>query len=348
MPNVISGVRPTMKLSLIVLLLASFLLSQPGCRSIDTRADKAPVNKCQEDLKRIPEIATLLKSRVRAEGEEDEKPLKGLEVALTINGMIRSQSNFDDDIDNSCESENTRENFEKVLTALKQNNMPPTVDFLVGRLIDHGLLEIWLQSGNLAGNMTYSRVKARKRTAQDFLDDVARNDEVLLELWKKFPPKQKYFRYPRLKLSKDEQNREEIKTFLKQKGYLDAPATIDARDRKFSELYCAAQARGDQDCVNLMKAKFKSFLLDTTLRARAAARSRVGYDVKHILMIGANQFTCDNLGEMLAYYRSLGAHFISLDEALKDPLYSIVDEKGKPAARAIMREVKRRQLAGSE
>jgi peptidoglycan/xylan/chitin deacetylase (PgdA/CDA1 family) len=269
-------------------------------------------------------------------------------VALTINGMIRSQTNFDEDIDNSCESENSRENFDKLLNTLKQNNMPATVDFLVGRVIDRGLLEVWLQSGNLAGNMTYSRVKARKRTAQDFLDDVARNDEVLLELWKKFPPKQKYFRYPRLKLSKDEESREEIKTFLKQKGYLDAPATIDARDRKFSELYCAAQARGDQDCVNLMKAKFKSLLLDTTLRARAAAKSRAGYDVKHILMIGANQFTCDNLGELLAYYRSLGAHFISLDEALKDPIYSIVDEKGKPAARTIMREVKRRQLAGSE
>ena len=99
---------------------------------------------------------------------------------------------------------------------------------------------------------------------------------------------------------------------------------------------------------NLVKAKFKSLLLDTTLRARAAAKSRAGYDVKHILMIGANQFTCDNLGELLAYYRSLGAHFISLDEALKDPIYSIVDEKGKPAARAIMREVKRRQLAGSD
>ena len=74
MLNVMSGVRPTMKLSLIVLLLASFLLSQLGCRSLDTRAEKTPANKCQEDLKRIPEIATLLKSRVRAEGEEDEKP----------------------------------------------------------------------------------------------------------------------------------------------------------------------------------------------------------------------------------------------------------------------------------
>jgi len=122
MVNVMCGVRATMKLSLIVLLLFSFLLSQLNCRSLDTRADKGPVNKCQEDLKRIPEIATLLKPRARAEGEEEEKPLKGLEVALTINGMIRSQSNFDDDIDNSCESENTRENFEKLLTALKPSS----------------------------------------------------------------------------------------------------------------------------------------------------------------------------------------------------------------------------------
>jgi hypothetical protein len=51
---------------------------------------------------------------------------------------------------------------------------------------------------------------------------------------------------------------------------------------------------------------------------------------------------------LIAYYRSLGARFISLDEALTDPLYSIADEKGRPAARAIMRETRRGQLAGSK
>jgi hypothetical protein len=292
-------------------------------------------------------MAALLKTRERRPAEEGDKPLEGLQVALTVNGMIRSQGNFDDEIDNSCESENSRENFEKLLNTIKQNNMPPTVDFVVGRRTDLGHLEQWIQGGNLVGNMTYSRVKARRRNAQDFASDIGRNDETLLALWKKYPPRQKYFRYPGLKLSKNEQDREEIKAFLKQKGYVDSPATIDARDRKFSEIYCAAQARGDLACVNLIRAQFKSLLLDTTLRARAAARNRTGYDVKHILIVGANQFTCDNLGELIAYYRSLGARFISLDEALTDPLYSITDEKGRPAARAIMRETRRGQLADS-
>jgi peptidoglycan-N-acetylglucosamine deacetylase len=335
-----------MKLCLIGIV--SLLLILSGCRSLDIRADRAPVNKCQDDLKVIPEMAALLRTRDRRPAEEVDKPLAGLQVALTINGMIRSQGNFDDEIDNSCESENSRENFDKLLNVIKQNNLPPTVDFVVGKRTDPVHLELWLQSGNLVGNMTYSRVKARRRNAQDFAGDIARNDETLLALWKKFPPKQKYFRYPGLKLSKNEQERDEIKAFLKQKGYVDAPATIDSRDKKFSELYCAAQSRGDHACVNLIKAQFKSLLLDTTLRARAAARNRTGYDVKHILIVGANQFTCDNLGELIAYYRSLGAQFISLDEALTDPLYSIADEKGRPAARSIMRETRRGQLAGTE
>jgi peptidoglycan/xylan/chitin deacetylase (PgdA/CDA1 family) len=304
------------------------------------------MSRCQENLRAIPELGSRLKPRPGTGEPEEARSLEGLEVALTINGMIRSRTNRDDEIDNWCESENSRENFEKLLAALKQNNMPPTVDFVVGRLVDQELLERWLQSGNLVGNMTFSRVKARKRTPQQFTDDVSRNDELLAPLWSKYQRKQKYFRYPRLKLSKDEQNRELIRAFLKEKSYIEVHATIDARDSRFSQVYCAAQARGDEGCVNLIKAQFKSLLLDTAVRARAAARRRGGHDAKHILIMGANQFTCDNLGDVLGYLKSLGARFISLDEALRDPFYSIVDEKGKPAARAVISEVKRAQVRG--
>jgi peptidoglycan/xylan/chitin deacetylase (PgdA/CDA1 family) len=266
-----------------------------------------------------------------------------VELALTINGMIRSENGpEDDDVDYWCERENSRENFQKLLDALKQNDMPPTVDFVIGKQVDQALLERWLQSGNLVGNMTYSRAKARRRP-EEFIANVTQNDDLLLTLWKKYPPKQKYFRYPRLKLSKDVQTRDLIKAAIKEKGYLEAPATIDPKDRKFSDLYCSAQARGDQDCINLARAQFKSLLLESTLRAREAARRRAGYDVKHILKLGANQFTCDNLADVLAYYKSLGVKFITLEEALRDPIYSAVDEKGRPAAAAIMRDSRPRQ-----
>jgi hypothetical protein len=324
-----------------IILLAAFLAAY--CKHKRADAVKLPMAKCLEDINRIPEVAALLKSQAR-EYADEPRPLDGLEIALTFNGMIQSKSDPDNDIDNWCENENSVENLDKLIRALKENHLPPTVDFVVGQAIDKTMLERWLQSGNLIGNMTYSRIKAKKSEPQRFIDDVMLNDKLLAPLLEKYSASKKYFRYPRLKLSRDAQSREQIKEFLKSRGYIEAMATIEAPDVRFSDIYCAAQARGDETCASLIRQNFKMLLLDTTLKTRMATRSRTGYDVKLILTVGVNQFTCDYLSEVLAWYQNLGAHFISLDEALRDPLYAAVDEKGRPVARAILRETRRLQI----
>jgi hypothetical protein len=325
----------------LTILLAAFLAAY--CKQKKAGVVKTPMTKCLEEIDRIPEVSALLKSQGR-ENSDQARPLEGLEIALTINGMIRSQSNPEDDIDNWCENENSVANLDKLIAALKDNNLPPTVDFVVGQAIDKVMLERWLRSGNLIGNMTYSRIKAKKSEAQKFIDDIMLNDRTLAPLLEKYPNSKKYFRYPRLKLSRDAQSRDQIKEFLKTSGYTVAMATIEAPDIHFSDIYCAAKARGNENCANLIKQNFKMLLLDTTLKTRTATKNRTGYDVKLILTVGVNQFTCDYLGEVLAWYQTLGARFISLDEALQDPLYSSVDEKGRPVARAILRETRRLQI----
>ena len=99
------------------------------------------------------------------------------------------------------------------------------------------------------------------------------------------------------------------------------PTTIDAQDGLLIQMYCGAQAKGDSNCVNFIKANFFSLLLDTTVKARAIAKEIAGREIKHILVIRANQLTCDTLAEMIAWFKGLGARFISLDEALSDPFY---------------------------
>jgi hypothetical protein len=134
----------------------------------------------------------------------------------------------------------------------------------------------------------------------------------------------------------------EIRAFLKQSGYVEVPATIDSRDDSFSQPYCAALARGDNVCANFIAATFKSLLLDRTIKARAAAGKIAGRDVRQILMIQANQLTCDLLDELLRWYKAMGVRFISLDDALRDPFYAVDDVTNK--AKQIIRETKRAQL----
>jgi len=305
-------------------------------------AAKPSASKCREELNAIPEVAALLRSKGKQTDESNSRPLEGMQIALTLNRMVRNKIDPDANADDACFTENTRENFDKLLKALKENQMPQTVDFIVGHTLDRDLQEEWLRGGNLIGNMTYSRWKPKKGTAQEFIENIERNEQALAPLWEKFPQKQKYFRYPGLRLDSDRQKGGLIRAYLKQKGYSEVPATIDAKDGLFSQSYCAAIARGDQDCANFIKASFKSILLDKSTKARAAAKNIAGREIKHVLMLRANQLTCDMLAEILSWYKALGAQFITLDEALSDSFYMC--ETALSLSNAIIEETIRAQI----
>ncbi|HEX5731207.1 MAG TPA: lipopolysaccharide heptosyltransferase II [Blastocatellia bacterium] len=334
----------------VLMLLACILALAPGlvgCKTSGKAAERKPaLTQCMDELNEVPVMAAVLKSRNR-EREMPARPLEGMEIALTINGMVRSQGEPEKGEDNWCEAENSPENFEKLVSALKQNDMPPVVAFVAGHQLDQALAATWSKSGNILGNMTYSRKKARKRAAQDFIEDIARNDR-LLAVYGPARGRHNYFRFPYLKPNRDPQTREQVRAYLKKQNYLEVSATIDCQDNRFSQLSCAAAARGDQTCVNLIKAHFKTLLLDKTLKARRAAKKMADREVKHILVIGATQFTCDNLSEIIAWYRGLGARFITLEEAMRDPFHTMTDEKGRLAGRTIIGKVKRQQLSQAD
>ena len=333
-----------MHYSLSIAVIAITALISPGCSpSRETHAAKPEMTRCQDDLTTIPEVAaSSLKPRNKR--PEEEESLAGMEIALTINRMIRSTVEPDRDQDDWCYTENTRENLGKLLSALKSNDIPPTVDFLTGECMDLGFQEEWLRSGNRIGSLTYRGVSPKKGSAQEFIDSLIRNEHELSPLWSKFERKQKYFRYPSLKLGMETQRPREIRAYLKQNGFVEVPATINSRDEYFSQPYCAALARGDRVCANFISATFKSVLLDKTQKARAAARKIVGRDVKQILMIQANQLTIDMLDELLRWYKAMGVRFISVDDALGDSFYSTEDVTN--TASQIIWETMRAQTGG--
>jgi len=319
------------------------LLGCAGCgNQTKPSANSLQKSKCLDEVNAIPEINALRKARKKGQEETSPRPFEGLEIALTINDMITSQINAEANPDDLCYMQDTRENFDKLVNALKANQMPPTVNFLSGDGADAQLQTAWLASGNLLGNNTFDRHKAKKNTTKEFIDNIARNDQLFATFWKNAPPKRKYFRYPRLKANDDGFDREAVKAYLKQSGYMVAPYTIDAQDELFSQIYCGAQTKSAADCINLVKANFFSLLLDTTLKARAIAKEKAGREIKHILIIHTNQLTCDALAEMLVWFKGLGARFISLDEALSDPFYA------EGNAHGVVGETKSAQFAAAE
>lgn len=313
-----------------------------GCQQGGKNGNGKPtVARCMEELNSIPELAALKRREEPVESSAG-KPLDGLEIALTINDMIRGEGD-PDDVDNLCEHENSRENFDKLVGALREHQLPPTVAFVVGQTLDPQIARDWVASGNQLGSLTYSLVRPNRSTADEFITDIARNDQTIGPYQPTAPARRRYFRFPRLKVSLDAHARATINDYLRDNHYMVAMATIEARDAQFNRIYCSAVSRNDASCIQLVKAYFRSLLLDTSLQARESARQLSGRDVKHILVVKADQFTCDSLAETLGWYKSLGARFISLEEALRDPFYSMIDEQGKPVASGFSRALRHAQ-----
>jgi Polysaccharide deacetylase len=326
-------------LAIILLLTIGATACKPPARAGNDKL----AGRCMEDLNGIPELAAL-KARNKEQPEEraSGRALDGLEIALTLNDQVRTAGD-PDDVDNWCEHEDSRENFERLVAALKAQQMPPVVDFAIGQRLDPQLAAAWVAQGNRLGVLTYSQKKPNKSSADEFIADIGRNGQAVAPYQPKQPGQPKYFRFPRMKVSLDPAVRTRVDQYLRDNGYTVAPATIDARDDIFNPVYCSAMARKDDACVNLLKVYFKSLLLDTALKAREAARQLAGHDVKHILVFKADQFTCDVLGEILAWMKTMGVRFITLDDALGDPFYKMVDEEGKPVASGLTRAIKHAQ-----
>jgi len=307
------------KQSIAAGLTAALLFSLSACGPQDKpSAASRRFSKCAEELNAIPALAELRKSRNKPD-QENQKPFEGIELALTINEMVTSQVD-EKNVDDLCYAQDTRENFDKLIKALSENGMPPTVDFIEGMWLDTALQTDWLKSGNLIGNLTFDRRKAKKSHGQEFVDNIARNDQLLASLWKSFPPRKKFFRYPHFKTA-DDRDRELTNEYLKKNAYIEVPVTIESPEEVFGQMYCGALAKGDLECAKLIRANFFSLLLEVASKARAEAREKAGHDIKHVLSVRASQLTCDTLGEMLAWFKGLGARFISIDEALNDPYY---------------------------
>jgi len=329
--------------SLAIASLAILFCISADCSRKQAPPPASPMKKCQDEVKAIPEAAVFAKSQ---RPQTQDRPLEGMELALTINGMIQTAMSPEEDEDDWCYTENTRQNFDGLIAALKQNDMPPVVDFVYGQSLDQELGEEWLRNGNLLGTFGFAYQKVKKESAERFMENVARGDAALAAVWSKFPAGRKYFRYPVLKSYPGEEKQAQISAALKAKGYVEVPATIDARDGLLSQPYCAALTRGDDTCAGFIRQMFKSLLLDKTVKAREAARSVAGTEIKHVLMVRADQLTFDMLGDILAWYKNLGARFVPLDDVLRDRFYHVNDPNA--AARAVLKETLRAELESAD
>ena len=83
---------------------------------------------------------------------------------------------------------------------------------------------------------------------------------------------------------------------------------------------------GDESMAREIADEYLKFA-DTKVRfCEKVTGELFGRSIKHILLLHANELNADNFDRLIAVFRNRGYQFISLTEALQDPVYRFPDQ----------------------
>lgn len=186
-------------------------------------------------------------------------------------------------------------------------------------------LRMWLDYGFELGNHTFSHASLNRVGLAAWEDDIVQGESVTSLLLAEHKMKLRYFRHPYLDTGRDLKTRREAEAFLVARGYRIAPITLDAWDWMYAGVYEDAKKRGDTALQDQLAQSYLSYSDQVIAYAEKLSKQVVGYEVKHILLLHANQLEADHIGELLDVFRKRGYRFITLEDALSDQAYSLPD-----------------------
>ncbi len=186
-------------------------------------------------------------------------------------------------------------------------------------------LAMWLDYGFELGNHTFSHASLNQIQLKDWEEEVVRGETVTRMLLAQHKMKLRYFRHPYLDTGRDLLTRRQAEEFLTQRGYRIAPITLDGWDWMFAGLYEDAMKRNDTPLQQQIVKEYLAHHDAAIAYAEQASAKIVGYEPRQILLLHASNLEADHIGELLDLLRKRGYRFISLEDALSDPAYSLPD-----------------------
>jgi peptidoglycan-N-acetylglucosamine deacetylase len=217
-----------------------------------------------------------------------------------------------------------------VLRALRNNGVRQAYAFANGTDIgdEPELIEVpkmWLKAGYPVGNHTYSHKNLNEITSEAYIDDIARMDRLLQMLSPVSPlvERRRVFRYPFLEEGGALDKRNAVRKYLFDNQYKIAQVTVDYYDWAWNDAYVRCVMQHDQKSIAWLKAHVVEEAARSVRASTTLGRLLFDRDIAHILLIHVGAFNAVMLDAILKDFRANGATFITLDEALTDPVYQI-------------------------
>ncbi len=252
-----------------------------------------------------------------------DRPLGPTKIAVTIDDFPES---------GDIPSGMTRQGMvRKIIDTLSENGIVNPYGFANGlsKVYDPDeipIFKMWLAARHPLGNHTYSHVNLNQVGVTAFLEDIAKEDQFLAGLHEDSPSgiqRRRVFRYPYMDEGDTLAKRNAVRAYLSKNGYRIAEVTTDYSDWVWNAAYIRCVAKQDEKSIRWLK----DHVVDSADRHVHGADSASGYllnrAIPQILLVHVLAFNSITLDAVLKHLRGEGVQFVSLDEALADPAYSI-------------------------
>lgn len=212
---------------------------------------------------------------------------------------------------------------QRLLASLQAHDAPATGFVTCGRVpAGAPILRLWLDRGMTLGNHSEAHRDLNSAPVDVWLEDVRTCDARLREVT---GGAVRFFRYPMLHQGPSDERQQAALRLLRQLDYRIAHVTVDNSEFMLSRPYEEALRGGDEAKAERIGRLLIEHIVSVVRHAQDVARRKVGRDVDQVLLLHATELVADHMDTLLDTLAAEGFLFISLDEALADPVYQLPD-----------------------
>lgn len=216
----------------------------------------------------------------------------------------------------------------KILHALREAQAPSAV-FANCKALEPQALLLWQRAGATIGNHTATHLSiddaktgSGASANEQWWQDVTSCHRTLAQA---LGAPVRYFRFPYLRYGTGEERRRSAAQKLTSLGYQVAHVTAATSEWLLAQYYEVASSNADVALAAELAQAYVEHMQGTLEVARQLARHKLRRDVAHITLLHVNRLAADHLPAVLSALRRSGWSFISLQDALADPVYALPD-----------------------
>lgn len=209
-----------------------------------------------------------------------------------------------------------------ILQAL-ENHKVKAAGFVVANNIGENfdILGEWLNQGHTLGSMTNTNQDYHQVDVESFLNDVGAGVEALEPMLTGFGQKKRYFRFPYLHYGTRIEEKDAALIYLEDHNQIVAHATILVDDYLFNLNLDKLGREPDSNRLEQLRDEYMQHLADAIEDAEFKSQDLLKKNCRQILMLRANRLNAIFLEDILRLIEHYEYKFVTLDRALKDPLY---------------------------